>query len=182
MSDSRPSRAWSLWFRAMYRVLRVLDPLIRGVHRTVGLGNVVELRVRGRRTGRIRSVTLGILRAGEGLYLGHPNGHTAWTRNLLGAREAELSWHGGIRTAIRARPLPDGEERHAAIMATWQHPFPGNLIYRLARGHILAAGVYFRVEPVDGADDEAPAHPGRDAGASGRADTEAASVAPGSTR
>jgi hypothetical protein len=40
-------------------------------------------------------------------------------------------------------------ERGDAIRATSQHPFPGNLIYRLGRGHIRAVGVFFRIMPLD---------------------------------
>ena len=30
-----------------------------------------------------------------------------------------------------------------------QHPFPGNLVYRAARGHIRAVGVYFEIDRID---------------------------------
>jgi hypothetical protein len=50
---------------------------------------------------------------------------------------------------VRAARLPDGNERDAVILATaHQQPFPGNLAYRAARGHILAMGVYFRLDPL----------------------------------
>lgn len=45
-----------------------------------------------------------------------------------------------------AQPPELGVEREHAIMATDQHPFPGNLIYRLGRRHVLAAGRYYRPE------------------------------------
>jgi hypothetical protein len=50
---------------------------------------------------------------------------------------------------IRATVLPPGEVRDRAILATSQHPFPANLIYRLARAHVRSVGVFFEVEPVD---------------------------------
>ena len=50
---------------------------------------------------------------------------------------------------VTATPLPNGPERDAVIQATAeQQPFPGNLIYRAARRHILSEGRYFRLEPV----------------------------------
>ena len=131
----------------MYALLAIADPLIRGWYARAGLGNVVELVVRGRRTGRRRSVLVGLLHAGDRQYLGHPNGHTAWTRNLEASGVGELSGPWGGPLPFRAVRLPDGAERRDAILATWQHPFPGNLVYRLGRRHILARGVYFRVEP-----------------------------------
>lgn len=143
----RFSAAWHRYFPAQYRLIRLLDPLIRVTWRIVGLGNVVELRVPGRRTGRLRSVLLGLLRDGDRWFLGHPNGHVGWTRNLEAAGRGELVLRSPPRLAIRATLLPSGELRDRAILATGQHVFPGNLVYRLARRHIRAAGTYFLVEP-----------------------------------
>ena len=39
----------------------------------------------------------------------------------------------------------------AAILATDQHPSPGDLAYRLGRRHVRAVGVFFRVEVIAGA-------------------------------
>lgn len=142
------SRTWSWIFRALYAVLGLADPLIRSWYESFGLGNVVEVRLVGHRSGSPRRVLLGLLRAGEGLYLGHPNGQVAWTRNLFSAGHGELRWRDGPVLDFRPVLLPDGDERDAAIRATDQHPFPGNLIYRAGRGHVRAAGVYFRLEPV----------------------------------
>ena len=139
---------WELAFRALYRLLRLLDPAIRAVQGAVGLGNVVELRVPGRRSGRPRSTLVGVLTSGDGLYVGHPNGAASWARDLLAAREAELIPSGREAIHVRAVPLDHGDERDRAIRATWrQHPFPGNVIYWLGRRHVFARGVYFRLEP-----------------------------------
>lgn len=143
----RFSTTWHRWFPIQYRLIRLLDPLIRLVWRSVGLGNVIELRVRGRRSGRDRRVLLGLLRDGDDLFLGHPNGHVAWTRNLEAAGGGELVARGSAPVRIVARPLPDGELRDRAILATRQHVFPGSLVYRLAWRHIRAVGAYFEVEP-----------------------------------
>jgi hypothetical protein len=142
------SQLWSATFVLLYRFLRLIDPLIRSVWAGTGLGNVVVLRVRSRRSGRERELLLGVLRARGHLYLGHPNGPSAWTRDLDAAGAAELVFHGGDPTPVRGALLPDGAERSAVIGATNQHPFPGNLLYRLARRHILAVGRYYRLEPI----------------------------------
>lgn len=139
------SRFWRLALRAQYALLALLDPLIRRWWRRFGIGNVVEV-VIPRRSGGERARLLGLLRAGGGEYLGHPNGHVGWTRDLLAAGRATLVWPGGERRDVQASVLEPGPEREAAIVATNQHPFPGNLVYRLARRHIRAVGVFFRLE------------------------------------
>jgi len=142
------SGAWSVAFRAWYRLLRLIHaPLLRLV-RSRGFGNVVVLRVTGRHTGRDRSLPLGMLTVGEGRYLGHPSGDTAWTLNLRATEEATIE--SAVIRAWRFRPhvLEPGPERDAVVRATFrQHPFPGNAIYRLAGRHVSATGVFFRLEP-----------------------------------
>jgi hypothetical protein len=142
----RRSTGWSIYLRVQYRLIRMLDPLVRTIWRAFGLGNVVELRLPGRRTGRERRVMLGLLRDQGDWFIGHPNGDTAWTRNLAAAGGGTLSvsWPRSVR--VVARHLDPGPERDRAIMATWQHVFPGNIVYRLARRHIRAVGVYFALE------------------------------------
>lgn len=142
----RASRACRVYFRAQYRLIRLMGPLVGAFWRGYGLGNIVELRVAGRRTGQPRRILLGLLRAHDRWFLGHPNGDVAWTRNLeaAGVAELSLSWPSAI--PIRATRLPDGELRDQAILATSQHVFPGNVVYRLARRHVRAVGVYFLIE------------------------------------
>jgi len=142
-----PSLAWSLGFRALYRTLGWLDPVLRLWWHGYGLGNVVQVTIVGRRTGRPHRTLLGLLRADGRWYLGHPNGSAHWTRNLDAAGGRLLiGWPGQAPVLFRAVPLPQGGERDRAIRATAQHPFPGNLIYRLARSHVRAAGRYYRLE------------------------------------
>jgi hypothetical protein len=142
----RASAAWRGYLRAQYRLIRTLDPLVRTWWRGYGLGNVVELRVVGRRTGTPRPVLLGLLRDGDHWFLGHPNGDVPWTRNLEAAGEAELVLRSPTILRVRAMRLGPGDLRDRAILATSQHVFPGNVIYRLARAHIRAVGTYFDVE------------------------------------
>jgi hypothetical protein len=125
--------------------------MVRTQWRALGLGNVVELRVAGRRTGHIRSVLLGLLQHEGHWFLGHPNGDVAWTRNLEAAGTADLVFHGRPSLTIRATRLPPGPLRDRAILSTGQHVFPGNVVYRLARRHIRAVGTYFEVVPATSA-------------------------------
>jgi deazaflavin-dependent oxidoreductase (nitroreductase family) len=145
-------RASGFWRRAlplMYGVLRLMDPMIRGSWQASGAGvsNVVELRVAGRRTGAYRRVLLTLLVDGDRWFLGHPNGDVGWTRNLEAAGTADIAFRRQAPVSVRARRLEPGEERDRAIRTTNQHPFPGNVVYGLARAHIRAVGVFFSVEP-----------------------------------
>ena len=138
---------WSLAFRALYRVLGWADPLLLAWWRRFGLGNVVLVTTTGRRTARPREILLGLLATDGRWYLGHPDGAAAWTRNLDADHGRLLvRWPGLEAAPFVARLLPVGPERERAILATWQHPFPGDLLYRLARRHVLAVGRYYRLE------------------------------------
>jgi len=93
---------------------------------------------------------VGLIEVGGGWYVGHPNGEVGWTRNLAAAGQAVVAWPSRVSHRVRPERLADGDERDAVILATaHQQPFPGNLVYRAARRHILARGVYFRLEPMD---------------------------------
>ena len=148
----RPSAAWRFSLRLFYGLLRLLDPIIRVWWHTSGIGITALLTVPGRRSGRQRSVLVGLLNVDGHQYVGHPNGPVDWTRNLAAAGEARVAQLPGMWTTLRAVPLSDGPERDAVIAATpRQQPFPGNLIYRAAQRHIKAVGVYFRLEPSESA-------------------------------
>jgi len=145
------SRGWSIAWRLAYRLIRILDPFIRVLWRLrpTWLAPLVELRVPGRRTGRRRATLLTLLVVDGRMYLGHPNGAVAWTRNLEAAGEAELESADRSLRHVRVERLPRGPERERAIRATWtQQPFPANVLYALASEHIRDVGVYFRVTPV----------------------------------
>lgn len=134
----------------MYGVIGFLDPLIHPSWQAsgVGLRNVVELRVAGRRTGVYRRVLLTLLRDGDQWFLAHPNGDVSWTRNLEAAGTADIAFRRLPPVAVKARRLEPGELRDRAISSTGQHPFPANLLYRLARAHIRAVGVFFAIDPI----------------------------------
>ncbi len=144
----RRSAAWSVGLRAVYALLRVMDPLLRWSWFSAGIGITSRLTVRGRRSGRERSVLIGLIQVGGRWYVGHPNGEVAWTANLRSAGRARLAPRPEAPVDVVAEPLPPGAERDAVIVATAeQQPFPGNLMYRAARRHILSEGRYFRLEP-----------------------------------
>jgi len=147
---ARPSAAWAFSLRVMYRLLRLLDPVLRAWWRAFGIGITAQLTVAGRRSGRPRSVLVGLLNVDGRSYVGHPNGPVDWTRNLDAAGEARVEQLPGLWTVLRAVRLPDGSERDAVIAATSrQQPFPGNLVYRAAQRHIRAVGIYFRLQTSD---------------------------------
>ena len=141
------SSFWRYAFRLQYRLLAWLDPLIRAFWHSYGLGVTIDLSVARRRGGAPRQRLVGLLRVGDREYVGHPNGDVGWTRDLTAAGLATIKWPNGNDVELRATRLTPGEERTAAIRATTQQPFPGNIVYRLARRHVLAVGVYFRLEP-----------------------------------
>ena len=146
MSPAR-SPLWNATFRAAYFLLRVLDPLLRGAWAAGGLGITSRLTVRGRVTGRERSVLVGLIQVDGRWYVGHPNGEVDWTANLRIAGRGRIAPRSDLPLDFRARPLGDGPERDAVIWATaHQQPFPANLLYRAARRHILREGRYFCLE------------------------------------
>ena len=142
---------WRLFFRALYRLLRAVDPLLRWWWRSgaLGLSRSVDVRVPGRRSGRTRSVLVTLLTVNGLGYIGHPDGPAPWTRNVDAADSFELGFADGRRSRVRASRLGPGPEREAVIRATWtQQPWPGDIIYSLARRHVRETGVYFRLEDV----------------------------------
>ncbi len=149
---ARRSRLWSVVFRAGYAFLRITDPALRAAWMSGGLGITSRLEVAGRRTGRPRSVLVGLLRVNDRWYVGHPNGTAAWIANLAASPRARV-WPGpNAPVDATATELAPGDERTRVIEATArQQPFPANLLYWAARRHILAVGRYFRLEP-DGAE------------------------------
>lgn len=143
----RRSAAWKATFRLFYAVIGALDPLLRWRWARAGIGITSLLTVRGRRTGRERSVLVGLISVGGRRYVGHPNGEVAWTANLRAAGGARLAPRPGDEVDVVAEALGAGTERDAVIRATSeQQPFPANLLYRAARRHILSEGRYFRLE------------------------------------
>jgi hypothetical protein len=149
----RGNPAWRITWRAAYALIRLLDPLVRSSLELglPGLEPIAELRIRGRRTGRERRVLVTLLPLDGRVYVGHPNGAASWIRNLEATGEATLLIRGEPPTTVKATALPAGEERTAVIRATARlQPFPANLLYRAAHGHIQRVGRYVRLESTRG--------------------------------
>jgi hypothetical protein len=145
----RGNPAWRVTWRAAYALIRLLDPLVRSALAlgTPGLERIVELRIRGRHTGRERGVLVTLLTLDGRAYVGHPNGTASWLRNLEATGAAMLVIQGEPPVPVHATLLPPGDERTAVIRATATlQPFPANVLYRAARGHILRVGRYVRLE------------------------------------
>src|SRR6266536_6195041 len=86
------------------RVLsRLLNPLL------MRLGLVPTLAVRGRRSGRWRTVPVNVLELDGGRYLIAPRGETDWVHNLRAAGIGELR-HRGRTEAFRAQEVPDEQK------------------------------------------------------------------------
>jgi hypothetical protein len=146
----RTTGTWGAWWRAWYRLLRLVGGPLGRLALRPGFGNLVVVRVVGRRSGTERSLPLGLLTVAGRRYLGHPSGDTAWTLNLRAAGTATIESARVPRTRVRPVLLGPGPERGAVVRATFrQHPFPGNALYRLAGRHVAATGVFFRLEPDD---------------------------------
>lgn len=86
------------WF-----VSRVVNPLV------VLLGGATTLAVRGRRTGRWRTVPVNVLELDGERYLVAPRGETQWARNLRAAGEGELRRRGRVER-FAAAEVPDAEK------------------------------------------------------------------------
>ena len=137
---------WPRW----YRLIAQFDPQTERVWRRFGLGNLVRVTLVGRRSGEPRTLFLGILRVGEGRYLGHPDVACTWTTNLDAAAGGELEWRDGSRERFTATLLEPGSERDAVIRATFhQHPFPGGVLYWLGRRHVRKVGRFYRLTEPD---------------------------------
>jgi hypothetical protein len=148
---ARRSAFWSVAFRAFYRVIRALAPFVRSAiaHGAPGVDGIVELRYVGPRSGRPRRTLVTLMTVDDHWYVGHPNGPTAWVRGIEGAGVVEVDPPGSLGSRFAVRTLAPGPERDAVIRATWsQQPFPANLIYRAARRHVAAVGVYHRLDPI----------------------------------
>jgi hypothetical protein len=150
MSAESPagSRFWHAAFKFQYRILARVDPFIRRMWLRAGIGNVVELEVPRRDGGGSRTRLIGVLHAKGHNYVGHPNGEVGWTRDLEASGSGTVRYHNGAEWHFTATLLPTGEERERVIRSTGQHPFPGNLVYRLGRRQVAAVGVYFRLDDV----------------------------------
>src|SRR5688500_6323857 len=108
MADSRR------YLKPGWLVARVANPLL------MRLGLVPTLAVRGRKSGRWRSVPVNVLEVGGRRYLVAPRGETEWVRNLRAAGEGELRSRGRVER-FRASEVPDDQKPPLveAYLARW---------------------------------------------------------------
>jgi deazaflavin-dependent oxidoreductase (nitroreductase family) len=86
---------------------KVANTLIRWLADAgISIAGTRALRVRGRKTGQIRSVVVNVLTVGDVDYLVSPRGNTQWARNVraAGAVEVGPSWR---RRRLRATEVVD---------------------------------------------------------------------------
>jgi len=127
--------------------------LMRFVRRTVAAAPIEEFLIVGRRTGRQRRLLLGLFEVDGVWYAGHPNGTSAWVRNLEAAGECTVIRRNGVPIRVAAVEVPRGSERDAVILAAGRQPAPAGPIYRGGRRHIVRVGRYFRLTPIEGPSD-----------------------------
>ncbi|SRR5581483_1918125 len=93
------------WFTA-----RVINPLLKGVHRLgIGVAGSQTLAVRGRKSGEIRTNPVNPFELEGRTYLLAPRGTTQWVRNLRASGEGELR-SGRATRRFRAIEVPDSEK------------------------------------------------------------------------
>ena len=123
-----------LWNRVAGRFLRFFNPLARGMISAglpTGAPNVL-LTVRGRRSGKPRTVPLGMLEFDNAWYVQACYGETGWVANLREAGEATVTRPGGRRVPVRAIELPP--EAAAAVLQRALEPFGRSRVFRALLG------------------------------------------------
>jgi deazaflavin-dependent oxidoreductase (nitroreductase family) len=146
------------------RVLRRLNPLVIGVlgSRLHGLasGDILILRVAGRRSGCVYTLPLSYVERDGVLYLcSRPEG-SVWWRNLVDGADVEITWR-GRPTAARARVLvADSVEALDGLRAfLTRNPGTGRLLYNVSTAsdgrpnesdlvREVARSVVVRIDPV----------------------------------
>lgn len=94
-----------------------MNPVIAGLARLgVGLRGAHELRVRGRRSGKWRTVPVNPLTVDDVVHLVAPRGHTEWVRNLRASGTCELRL-GRRTTAYAATEITDAERAAPLLRA-----------------------------------------------------------------
>lgn len=102
------------YLRPPWLIRRVVNPLL------MKFGLVPTLAVRGRRSGRWRTVPVNVLELHGARYLVAPRGTTDWVRNLRAAGEGQLRYRGRVEpfTAIEL-PDPAKPPIIEAYLARW---------------------------------------------------------------
>ena len=119
------------------RFLRLVNPLTRRLISAglpTGAPNVL-LATRGRRSGKVRTVPLGLLELDGRRFVQASYGETGWVANLRARGEATLTYPGGDPIPVRAVELPAHEA--AAILDRALEPYSRSPVRRAALRLIL---------------------------------------------
>lgn len=122
------------WNRVAGRVLRLFNPLARWMISTgipTGAPNVL-LTVRGRRSGKLRTVPVAMLEHDGAWYVHACYGETGWVANLREAGEATVTRPGGRRVAVKAVEL--SPEEAGAVLQGALAPFRRSRVFRALLG------------------------------------------------
>jgi deazaflavin-dependent oxidoreductase (nitroreductase family) len=153
-TERQPAR----YVRPGWFTKHVFNPIVAGLTRLgLSVRGSRELRVRGRRSGEIRSTPVNLLTVNSERYLVAPRGETQWVRNLRAAGRGELRL-GRQTEPFTAREVPL-EERPPILreyLERWKAEVgvffggvsadsPDEDLRRIASDHPV-----FEVEPVEG--------------------------------
>jgi deazaflavin-dependent oxidoreductase (nitroreductase family) len=162
MHDPATSHGLELRGRVAGRFLRLVNPLTRRLISAglpTGAPNVL-LTIRGRRSGRFRTVPLGLLELDERRFVQAAYGERGWVANLRAGGEATLTYPGGRPIPVQAFELTAAEG--AVILE--------RALHRYRRSRFLAAVLGPRFRPPVGVllslgvrVDETPEHYAADA-------------------
>lgn len=122
------------WNRFAGRMLRLFNPVARWMISSgipTGAPNVI-LTVRGRRSGKLRSVPVAMLEHAGAWYVHACYGQTGWVANLRASGEAEVTRPGGQRVPVRAIEL--SPEEAAAVQQRALAPFRRSRLFRTLLG------------------------------------------------
>ncbi|AFM17500.1 protein of unknown function (DUF385) [Mycolicibacterium chubuense NBB4] len=91
----------------------VNDVIRRLAERGISIAGTTAVRVRGRATGRLRSVVVNLLTVDGRDYLVSPRGDTQWARNVRAAGEIEV---GPARRSRRRRAVEVGDDAKPELL------------------------------------------------------------------
>ncbi len=138
MNDRRTVTPVDIRYRVAGRTLRLVNPLTRWLISAglpTGAPNVL-LRTRGRRSGKLRTVPLGMLDLGGRWIVQGSYGQTGWVANLRADSEAMVTLPGGSQVPVHATEL--SPEAAGAVLQ--------RELQRFRRSRVLGAlvGPHFR--------------------------------------
>jgi deazaflavin-dependent oxidoreductase (nitroreductase family) len=134
MSAHRTSPRVDLRSRVGGRFLRLVNPLARKMIRagmSTGAPNVL-LTMRGRRSGKLRTVPVGLVELDGQSYIQSSYGETGWVANLRADGQATITRSGGEQESVRAFELPSDEG--GAVLRRALQRFPRSRALRVLLG------------------------------------------------